>query len=384
MMSNQQYNKYANFQPEHVYYSNDVMNNNSTGDAPNMPLVFNEQRNANIIECAENYNLSVMRFSIDSPTLPIFIPQIQTGQTNVNQTVYSITMTYKTFTATAFIQYVPTDMTQPIPQSPLNGADYSSDYYSMYSYQKWILYVNTAFISCYTALNTACAAGSQSLPTPNVPFMEIDPINLTCILNSDILGFNSSLANPINIYFNTALYTLFTFFQYTRYGYTALNGKNYLLNVYFNNNTCMLTNSSGVVYTALQMFQEGSSSPLMNPIEAIVLTSNLPIVYEVIGLPNVYNSSTAPSGGGANTAPIICDFQIPFTALNNYRPNIDYQTTGEYRLLNLSGQSPINSIQISLYWRDKYQNLHQIMLGSNCGASIKLLFRRKSYLIEGI
>ena len=384
MLSNQQQNKYESNQPQHIYYSNDIINANSTGDAPNQPLIFTEIRNSSIIGCAENYNVSVMRFSIDTPTLPIFIPQIQTGQDNVNQTVYSITMTYKTFTATSFIQYIPSDMTQPIPASPFVAVDYSSDYYSMYSYQKWISYVNATFISCYNALNTAVIAGAQSLATANVPFMEIDPINLTCILNSDTIGYNSSLVNPINIYFNTALYTLFTFFQYTRYGYNAINGKNYLINIYQNHNTILLTNLSGVAYTALQMFQEGSSSSLMNPVEAIVITTNMPVVAEIIGVPVVYNSSSIQNSGNSNSLNIIGDFRVPFTATNSYRPNIEYQSIGEYRLVNLYGKSSITSITFNMFWRDKYQNLHQMYLGSGCGANIKILFRRVDFGISGL
>jgi len=379
MISLQNQNKYDVNQPEHIYYSADMLNSNSTGDASPQPLIFNESRNSHIINCAENYNVSIMRFSFDSPLLPIFIPQIQVLQNDINKTVYSITLSYKNFSATTFIQYIPSDMTQPIPNSPYDQVDYSSEYYYMFSYQKWISFVNNTFATCFNSLNALVIAGGQVLPSLNVPFMEIDPINLTCILNCDILSFNSTLINPINIYFNTAMYTIFTFFQYTRYGSGNLNGKNYLLNINAYNNTSLMLNSAGTSYTTIQVYQDGSSCSLMNPVESIVVTTNMPIVGEIVAQPLVYGSSGSNhlQSGIPMIAPILNDCQIPFTALNNYRPNVNYQVVSEYRLVNLYGSNAISQIQMNFYWRDKFNNLHQIYLGSNCGASIKLLFRLK-------
>ena len=384
-MSNsvQSFEKFNSNQPAHIYYSTDIINNTTTGDNNPVPLIFSDIRNADILGCCENYFCSIVRFSIDTgPSLPIFIPQILVGQANVNKTVYNITMTYKTFSATEAIIYVPTDVTQPTPAAPLTGVDYSSDYYLMFSYQKWLKYVNTCLATCLNSLNTAVVAGGDVLPISllNIPFMEIDPVNLTCIFNADALGFNASLANPINIYFNTALYSLYTFFQYTRYGPTASNGKNYLLNIYFNNNNSTITNVGGTTYTALQMYQEGSSSALMNPIESIVFTTTLPIVTENIGIPIVYNSTTTTnSGGNPNSSPILSDFQVPFSALNNYRPTIEYSPTSEYRLVDMFGSGALNNIQLNVYWKDKFANLRPIMLSAGCGASVKLMFRRKDY-----
>jgi hypothetical protein len=128
------------------------------------------------------------------------------------------------------------------------------------------------------------------------------------------------------------------------------------------------------------MYQEGSSSALMNPIESIVFTTTLPIVTENIGIPIVYNSTTTTnSGGNPNSSPILSDFQVPFSALNNYRPTIEYSPTSEYRLVDMFGSGALNNIQLNVYWKDKFANLRPIMLSAGCGASVKLMFRRKDY-----
>ena len=76
--------------PTHVLPNLDVVNNSTT---MSQPLVFNETRNMPFLTNSENYFCSVVRFTLQtSNSLPVFIPDILTGQTDVNKTVYAITM----------------------------------------------------------------------------------------------------------------------------------------------------------------------------------------------------------------------------------------------------------------------------------------------------
>ena len=80
--------------PFHVYLDLDVLNND-TNPASNAPqLSFEETRTQPFLDgTAEDYFVAIARFSIQTGgTLPVFIPAIQTGQSDPNLTVYAITL----------------------------------------------------------------------------------------------------------------------------------------------------------------------------------------------------------------------------------------------------------------------------------------------------
>ena len=85
------------------------------------------------------------------------------------------------------------------------------------------------------------------------------------------------------------------------------------------------------------------------------------------------------AGSSANVFPIISDFAVPFAPGNTYVPDITYQPSGEYRLIDLYGESPQKQIDISVYWRDQYGLLHPFLVGSGCTGSLKIMFRSKQY-----
>ena len=127
--------------PTHIYLNLDVVNNSTTTA---QPLVFNETRNMQFLSNSENYFCSVVRFTLQtSNSLPVFIPDILTGQSDVNTTVYAITMSltqittstpsgekiYTTKIRSAYIQYARQDATVPLPSPPNTRVDTSSSYY---------------------------------------------------------------------------------------------------------------------------------------------------------------------------------------------------------------------------------------------------------------
>ena len=73
----------------HTYMNLDVVNNSSTTP---QRLVFNMTRTIPFLSNAEDYFLTVARFNLQtSNSLPVFIPDIETGQSDPNLTVYQIT-----------------------------------------------------------------------------------------------------------------------------------------------------------------------------------------------------------------------------------------------------------------------------------------------------
>jgi hypothetical protein len=244
--------------------------------------------------------------------------------------------------------------------------------------------MNTALTTAFTSLNVAVVAAGGVLPSANVPFFEWNPVQQVFILNGDNASFNSNLANPIKLFCNTGLYTLLNNFPIFKNAPVGVSlGKNYEFNFY-NNNGLNLFNMG--TYSALQLYQDNSTTGLFNPVQSIVFTTGLlPIVPSVVALPKVFNTSVfpvGPTGNNSNIAPIITDFQVPYSATNQYRPNIEYQPNGEYRLIDLYGLSAQSAIEISVFWKDTFGNNNILTLGAGCYSSIKLLFRRKDFNIS--
>lgn len=384
-MSIQLHNKYDPTQPYHIYYDLDAVNNQKTGGTAPVRFTLTEVRNNPFLMTPDNYFMSVVRFSLQTPTLPVFIPAVELGQANPNQLSYSFTLTYNNggnvFNSTqTFITYVCSDSTIPTPPAPLTFQDNSNEYYWVYNLQDFVKMMNTALITAFASLNAAVIAGGFALPSANVPFFEFDPTAQVFILSADNASFNSNLANQIKLFCNTPLYTLlnnFPMFKNAPLG-VAL-GKNYQFNFY-NNNGLNLFNMG--LYSAIQLYQDNSTTGLFNPVNSIVFTTSLlPIVPSVVGVPRAYGGVSGLNTGGnnSNLSPIITDFQIPFSAVNQYRPTLEYTPNGEYRLIDLLGMNQQSAIEITVLWKDQYGVLRNFFLGSGCSASIKLMFRRKDY-----
>jgi len=370
-------------QPIHSYYDLDIFNNDSLGSVAPIPLRFTEVRNNAFLQCPENYYMSVVRFQIQTgDSLPVIVPQVQLGQNDPNLLIYSVTLSYKTYVKQTYVYFITDDLSQPLPQPPLDFQDLTSQYYFVSTYQAWIEMVNNAFKTCFNQLNALVVTGGDTLPTNNAPFLEFDPYGLVAILDCDVLGYDRSLVNPINIYMNSPMFNLFNNFPAVIQSYTnVLYGKNVKLSIFNNNNTNLLNLPT---YNCIQTYQEGSTICMWNPISSIVFTTALlPVIPSNVAVPRVFNSNNniqnTGSGNNANIAPIISDFVVPVDATNRYKPNIVYTPSAEYRLFNLYGNSPISAIEITAYWKDMFGGLHPIYLNSGAGASLKIMFRRRDY-----
>ena len=109
----------------HTYYDISIFNNDTSGDMP-VNLKFSEQRSGGaLINNPNDYYLSIVRFEIDSPSLPIFIPQRRAGSSGANDLIYSFGLETIKGTSNApttrfkkRVQYSPTNPNIEIPPSP--------------------------------------------------------------------------------------------------------------------------------------------------------------------------------------------------------------------------------------------------------------------------
>ena len=431
--------------PYNLYYDINVVSdyNPTLVGTTAPPLTFNEIRQNPIIKYPEDYLLSVVRFSIETPTLPIFIPQVLLGQANPNKLIYAWGMSVTDYSGVAPVTdylaaqenwiYIPDDITIPPPQGALAFQDLTTEYYYVNEFSLILQYANNALKSAFDNFNAQLvAAGKDALGTraatpANIsqnycPQMFYDPngelFSLSFPLCPPALAgtappyaydtYDQNLANTagfsgrvIKLYMNTPLSNLLNSFPTVFQGNEQFNlttGTEDMLVVYNNQNqntsggsrpTYPLTPVASSVSAIPQIIlpQEHSTTVLFSPISALVFsTSLLPVQNTLLSKPAIFNfydgvtSSNLRSSGNNNvTAPVLTDFELQGATGTSSQTRITYTPTAEYRMLDLRGTTPVNAVEVSVFWKDKYSGLHRFNLAAGCAASIKILFRRKDF-----
>jgi hypothetical protein len=366
--------------PTHVYYNINITNNDTSSVLPDPIVSFNETRNTPYLMKPDDYYMTVTRFVMDTPTLPSMTLQPQLNDTDVNLLVYSVSLKYIDKVSQVFLSFTPQLLSVPAPVLPITSVNFINKYYDLYSYQ-WFIdqIVNPAFALAYK--NLATKVLPTILPSLSAPFMLWDPSSSTAILNAPLDGYDLNLDNPIQIFFNSPMYTLFSSYPALSAGITATEGCNYLINSYDQQGLNIFkVVSSGISY--IQVFQEYSTAPLWTPVTSIVFTTSMiPVSPEITAAPIVYqnNGSFQSIGGNANLTNVLTDFVVSLDKGTEYKPNVNYTPVGPYRFIDLFGRSPISSINVSVYYKNRFGTLIPITLSPGTSASIKILFRRKDF-----
>jgi hypothetical protein len=376
---------------DHEYIDVYAINGNSLTALP-VPVQFTQTRSLPFLYKPEDYYLSVVRFQIDTNSLPVFACAIQYNQANRDLSIYSVTLSwtnpvapFQTFNQQTFLTWVPQDLASPIPRPPSltdnKFQDNSGGYYFAYNYTYFIQLVNTTFRTCLTGLNAQVVAAGLVLPTANPPVFTWDSESNVAILNADILGYNQTVANHISIYLNLPLGQLFNSLPVYIEPFPALLGKNFRVDTdNFGNAQVVPFPFYLPTYNAYQIFQEQTAVNVWSPISSIVFTSNtLPINSTNVCNPSIFldGNSTNNNGNNSDIAQVITDFQ----AENNiYKNSVLYIPSGENRYVDLMGTSPLYTIDINVLWKNKLGELQPFRLSAGCSASIKVLFERKELL----
>jgi len=397
----------------HIYY-NISFSNPSTGtdvdascnlieyptDNVGITYNFNQSRAAPYLKCPEDYYLSVVRFTIDSPNIPLFCVQPVLGSMDPNETIYSITIMANTnIPFTRSVTWRPQDLdpgvtppSVPIKQSSISPTD---PYYYCNSYTYFIGLINSTF-------NDIMVEDFGFFPF-SAPCLTYDPVTYLFQLSATLGNFRTdTTGNPLqnfSIFFNTPLYNLFSSLpaNYVAGKTTVASGYSNLQLDYrmilstgsdlpggtqqpfITNVRRNIFSGSNDVY-AVQGF---STLSFWNPIQAIVFkTSLLTTRPEIMGTPVVYANNSQNINAARQNAEILNilseDFS-PVIAGTQYKPYIYYEPTAEYKLTDLYGYDPIQAIDITAFWRDKFGNLVPFTIGISCSSTVKILFRKKTF-----
>ena len=377
-------------QPDNIYFDLTSTNFQSSNVAPT-PFYFNESRSNPFVMKPEDYQMSILRFTVDSGTIPVFIPSIVPNSATINETIYSVTISWQgvngEYRSQVPIIWSPQDTSATIPSIPVYNTskvqDNTTGYYNCYSYQFFCYLILVALRSAFATTRIAALNAGEPFPSPNAPIINWDSTANRAVLYADEAGYDINMLDgavqPIRIYFNAPLYSLFSSFPARYNGYNVLLGENFPLLIANVGNTNLQTiiTESGSQYNAIVFNQEWSTTASWTPITALVFTSNtLPIQPSQVSQPLVYNNGVLQNSGGSNSAVsnIITDI-VSDSGL--YSPNLVYIPQAQYRYITLYGNQPLYNIDISIFYRLKTGELIPFRLQSGGSVTMKILFKKR-------
>ena len=395
-----------NNEPTHIYYDLSVFNNDTSGYKP-VNLKFSETRTgSNLIQHPVNeYFFSIIRYEMDNLTTPVFIPQHIPGYTDfLIYTFVLETLNQSNEVVNVYkreVKFLATNPNIPTPDQTQDNT--SHEYYFVYDFQRWIFMVNKTLNDLFNDIPAGEKTG-----TAMCPFFQYDPItglvSLYTSVEYESTDNDCGCNKKINLYWNSPTDTVFKGFDTTeilqadclRIDDNAIDNnvyppppplppsKYYKVNIinYHNKNITLLKVNDLTNIPYITLIQSYPSFPMLNPIQNIVFTTSgsLPVYNEYTSYPEFYSTTGDITAGNTSyITPILTDFIVPLEKGTEYHTKIYYYPT-VYRLVDLKGNQPLKNVDLQVYWKSKIDaKLHPFLLGSQCGASIKILFRHKSF-----
>lgn len=346
-----------------VYYNILLTNADTTGKQP-IPCDYDKTRTLPFLGNASNYFLSFVKFKIDTSSLPVFIPIIESPSTNINNTIYQIGV-YEVATTTlssGTIVWIPQDQTAVAPTlQPVQ--DTTTNYYYAYDYDYFINLINSTLATHYTA---------STGDTTGIPYFSLNKSTFNLEFN-----YSTKIQNgTFYVTMNDALYQLLNTFTFAKYTAGAPTGQAWYKLVP-PTATLPVSFQIGAV-NFWTMVQNNTSLNVWNPVHSLVFTSNsLPVIPTNVSDDVISTNSLISTAGPADVANIITTFTAQIEANNSYKNQLIYEPTAEYRLVSMSPAGGVLSrMQISVYWKDRYGNTRKLYLNPNCSFSCDILFRR--------
>jgi hypothetical protein len=428
--------------PDRVYY--DILQHN-IGRNTETPARFIETTETPIINNTGDYKMSVVRFQIDTPNMPVLIIQPNpvkensTGQViNYTRTAYEITLNYyhtdleylsnEVYTFSIWIDWKPQNpnVYKPTFDEYKDGKHINYEYFYCYSYSYFYDFiVNQSIKANYGFFIDGCYNFALSLGDDTnflrqfsnwsyPPTFEWDEntqktkiIVPPQFLTLDYLTFSYQSfpikiteGNGNNFYASTMsvspnFYTLISTFPYELDGlnYRLQFKTNFITNwvkqdpflpnydyTIYNESIPFPANPHAMTFGAFLVVgeQEWSSIDLMTPINSIVFISNtLPIIAnQQSASKNKNNKDSYTPDSERNTTQHLLMITDLMTNQQGYRPNLLYVPSGQYRYITLTGNQPLNQIDINVFYQLKTGELIPFQLTNGGTASIKILFEK--------
>ena len=329
----------------HIYYNATVTNTTTDYTIATSTSYLSNP----FLQRANDYKMSVIRFTIPGQNIPILI---------FKPNYYQISLTYKNVSYQQYVSYIANNV---LPTS-------DPEYYYVYSYENMLQMFNVTLFNLWTLV---VAANPGDTFTYSAHFeLSNNLLSLYCTPE-----FEMSATHPIRIILNIYIYNLMFSFPNQ-----AFANQQYALLTYSTglNNITNFQPPSYLVYPSppsgsingIQVTQEFTTLYEWNDAKSVIITSsNIPVRSE--NFPSNGNSS-----GNPNIQNIITDYVLAASIGPEIRSNIVYIPSGEYRWSDLTSNSPLSVLDFSIFWVDRFQNAYPVYLSPNTNFTIKILFQK--------
>ena len=351
---------------ERTYYNATIICDKTNVNDFDYQALFEDTTAQNIVSRTGGYEFAIERFSMEGQNIPIWIPNISSG----NTTTYSITLSAsfpagggKTFTGgETFLQFIPRNGKEPNDPA----------YYFVYHYDNFCEMMNNAFASALTSLQQATA--NYTIKT-TAPIIVYDGVSNLFSIYCDAQGFVSNTAGEVlSITFNNDLYNLLKTF------YFNTNNNNYKTLIIQNKLTNFVSNvnNSGLSYWIATQMQPSTAS-CWSPVQSILFTSDsICLKPEIIGNVSVVGTGLSLGSGNSNNVQTqITDLVLDLSRSSDYLDMVTYQPT-LHRWIDLSDSQNLKNFRFSVWWLNKYnQQRYPLLLSNNGCLTMKVLYQKK-------
>ena len=358
---------------DHIYHNISITNQTNLY----LPASFTETRSTPVVSKADEYEISVIRFTAPCSDIPIF---------KFRDNKYIVSFRYE-FAPNQFVNFERYVIFQQRDFVNILGVPFGNRY--IYSYQRFIDMVNAALLTAFATFKAAYPA----IPPTSAPFFQFES-ETRISLNFQQLFLN---APTIQIFINEDLFSFFQSFssdavmiidppsgnplgqpdpasapvptgnQTYAYSITLADlGNNYSPSIF-------VPNSNHVVnWPGYSMFAEFPTLYAWNDVRGLTfLTYSIPVIGDII--------SNTESKNKDLTYKILTDFELNTELGPESRSNILYNPTAEYRMKDLHSTNEIRTTDISIFWTDRQGLLNELFIAPNDTITIKLMYRRKGW-----
>lgn len=304
-----------------------------------IPIAFNTTRTSPVLKNPSEYELAVVRFYLPS-AVPLFVFDPDGIEPFLN----------------IVMEYNGTQITKQIIYDPYCSVCLPAR--SVLFYQEFLDMVNTTLTGAYADL----LAAEPGLPPTAAPYMTYDATTQLFSFFAE-QAYDSTLANPVRIYFNAVMYNKFfpsipfkgllNIGNFTYVGIYVIDTKD---------NTSVSDPTIPVGY--YRMRGEYPTLALWNDLQTILLeTDAIPTEPEFEPTEN------------DTTRRVLTDFE-PAVDVND-RTAFQFFPQGPLRWYDLKSQYPLRTLNLRALWQSKTGQVYPLYLLKGQSATLKIRFRRK-------
>jgi hypothetical protein len=323
---------------DHIYYNLSIRK-----DKKNQGIaVFDDNRVEAILNKPDDYDISVIRFSVPSVNIPIFLWVD-------NKFTISLSLGNDTYS----------EILEWFPNTPAGGFDWYGK--AVWAFSDFIRSINIAFQKCFDSYKIGHPASSQTL----APRMVYDNSLKICQIYVEP-SYSSEIANNIEIWFNKALGEKFPAFATFGTLDTVNNPPVKIKRIQIIPNITNVKTINTVEYLVAE--EEFSTIYLWNDFKTLLFETDMPVLSESVG--NQKNI----------TKTVLTDFE-PLDQIND-RSAIQYFPQGLPRFYDMVSSYPLSRVSVRVSWQTKSGVIFPIRLNDDDVLTVKLYFKKKGVLID--